>query len=486
MERPSSTDQAGSALQRAALFGLASSLAAVLGGILRAKATALALGPDGFGTAAAVVQITSLFFVPLGLVTGPALVSALARARERGESGQTYHDTAATLVLAGGTALGVLSVGAGAFVFRNEGPHLILFTGLAAVAALMDPLTRVTNASLLARGDVRRYAIVMASTSAIVAVVAAGATAAAGLPGQFVAAAVIPFLLLLAFGPIWQRALPDLRLLPRPTLDREYLREAAAVGVATLLTGAAMQASLSAIRWALWQHGGAEANGQFQAAWTVGSAYLGIMLQGVATGVFPRYAAATLESLPAEVDAASKFVFDAAPPIILIAIAVREPAMHLLYSSEFDVAGQLAGYQIAADFARALSYVYGGVLLYRGEVRAFMVTELIGAGMFALTSVLLVGRFGAVGAAYGYAVTYALYVVLSAVVLARVAKVPVRPYALLAVLLFTAASSGAVTACIEWPWLRWPLLLIGGVWATQTGIAALVWGRLRSRLGALR
>ena len=92
--------------------------------------------------------------------------------------------------------------------FAISTPVLALFTALAAVGAVFDPLARMPNASLLARGEVRKYAVLGATTSVVVAAVASAATAVAGLWGQFVAAAVMPALLLVAFLPAWQRALP--------------------------------------------------------------------------------------------------------------------------------------------------------------------------------------------------------------------------------------------------------------------------------------
>ncbi len=452
------------------------------GGILRAKATAVLLGPEGFGTVSAVLQIPQLLFVPLGLVTGPALVSSLGRARARQEAGQLYNDTAATLVLFGGAVLGALSVLTGVYVFRDQPPVLVLFTALAAVGAMLDPLARIPNANLLARGEVRQYAVIMATTSVVVAVVASAATALAGLWGQFIAAAVMPAVLLLLFSGLWRRALPDMRLVPRPALDRDFLREAAAVGAATLVASIGLQGALSTIRWALWQQGGAESNGQFQAAWSVGSAYLGIVMQGLGTGVFPRYAAATRESLPAEVDAAAKFVFDAAPPLILIAIAVREPMVHLLYSGEFDRAGTMLGYQMAADLAKALSFVYAGVLLFRGEVRAYLVTEVLGASLLGVSALVLVPLFGEIGASYAYAITYSLYVVIAAVALSRACDVSVRWRPVVLALVFTAGATGAVEVTGHWPMLRWVLLGVGCLWAMRTGVAHLVWTRVWTKL----
>lgn len=475
--------EASNAVQRAAIFGVLTTLATLAGSIARAKATAVVLGPTGLGEAASVLQITALVFVPIGLITGPALVSAFARAKSDPEASQAILDTASTVVVGLGVVLIVVATAAGWFVFPAASGALVGLTALAATAALLDPLVRIPGLGLLARGDVRRYAILNTGTWIVFSVAVVGATFAFGLSGQFLAAVAVPLVLVALFWPVWRAGLPDLRLAPLPRLDRAFLRDAIAVSVSSLIAALAIQGALSTIRWSLWREGGAEANGQFQAAWAIGGAYIGIVLQGLGTGIFPRYAAAKPEDLATEVDAGIRFVLDVAPPVILIAIAVREPVMRLLYSAEFQMASEMVGYQMAADLAKAVSYVYAGVLLYRGNMRAFLVTEVVVALLLGLIPMVLIPLIGPPGASYGYAITYSVYALLTSVVLARACDVPIRWRVQAFTLGFTVVASGLVAACLAWPMLRFVVLAVGLAWASQSALATTVVAKVRTLAG---
>src|SRR5262249_6873907 len=145
--------------------------------------------------------------------------------------------------------------------------------------------------------------------SVIGAVLACGGTYAFGVRGQLAATAAAALLTWPLSIVLAQRAYPSLRMTPRPRIRRDVLRAAFAVGASMLLATLAQQLSLSATRWALDRHGGTEANGQFQAAWLIGTNYLTVVLGSLGSVIFPRYAAAQdPEALAAIVDEAGHFV----------------------------------------------------------------------------------------------------------------------------------------------------------------------------------
>lgn len=467
----------GTALRRAALLGALASLTTVAASVIRGKATALALGPEGVGAAATIQQVALLLATPAALVGGPALLAALGEARRRGASGQPVLDTAWTALAA--LAVVAIPVGAIATGVTVPVPAAAALGGLAVAALIADAAARVPLSALLAREQPARYAGLSATLAAGTALAIAAATATAGLPGQFVAALAAPVVIGAMAVPVWRRVLPDLGLPTGPGLERSFLRDALKVGAATLIAGLATQGALSTIRWALWQHGAAAANGQFQAAWQIGSAYLGVVLGGFGTGLFPRYAAAKRADLPAEVAAASSLVFSIAPPLVLGAVALREPMIAVMYTGDFGVAADVLAWQLAGDVPKALAWSYAGVLLYRGHAGAFLVTEAVGAGLLALGSVLLVPALGPAGTGVAYLVAYALYAPFCAVVLARVEGVPVAWRDLVAALAFAGAVAAA--AHVDGVAVRVVLLGIAAAWALRGGLLDRVLARVRAR-----
>jgi hypothetical protein len=88
-----------------------------------------------------------------------------------------------------------------------------------------------------------------------------------------------------------------------------------------------------------------------------------------------------------------------APALAIIAIGFRDVAVWILYSGEFELAGEMLGYLLAGDIARTVTWSYLGVLPMRGQVRALIAVEgaaaLVGTGLFLLGAHL----FGPVGVA---------------------------------------------------------------------------------------
>jgi PST family polysaccharide transporter len=234
--------------------------------------------------------------------------------------------------------------------------------------------------------------------------------------GQLAAIALGPLILI----PLVIRAARRSRVWPpghAATFDTPFLARALEIGAASLVSGLSMQGALYFVRWNLEAKGGPEANGQFQAAYAIGSAYLGVLLAGIATYLYPRYANASDEAaLEVEVNTAARFISALAPPIVLLALAFSDVAVHLLYSSRFETTAEILKWQLAGDAAKCLAWVYAGPLLFRGRIRAYVGTELVAAGVLALSAWVFIHLNGLVGIGQAYLFTYVLYLPIAALV----------------------------------------------------------------------
>jgi len=441
----------------------------MLAALIKSKVSAVVLGPIGLGQAAEIMQLVTLCMVPLGLVTGPAFVTLIARARGNHEVVQRSYDGSATLILVLGLVL-TAAVGLAAGLVFGGTEHARAWALLAATWAIGAAVLALPAQVLMASGRTREFALFSGSIALALALIVSAGTFIGKLNGQFVAMAVGPAVLVLVCFPLYRRVLPGLRLTPRALVDGPFVRSTIVLGVSALLGGLATQAALSTIRWSLSGHGGDEANGQFQAAWAVGSAYFGLVLSGIGSVYFPRFAAAPdARSLSDEIGSAADFVIRTGGPIILVAIAVREPAIKLLYSGKFAVAAEMVGYQMAGDLAKAVSWAHAGPLLYRGKVRLFLITEGIGAGLLATLSVILVVHTGVQGPSYAYAVTYVVYAFVTALVISRGCGVTIRWRSVFLATGFAGVASAAVFLSDRFPILHVLLIAIALVWAQRTG-----------------
>jgi PST family polysaccharide transporter len=275
--------------------------------------------------------------------------------------------------------------------------------------------------------------------------------------------------------------------LPSRSVDLAFVKRALTVGASAFIAGCAGQAVLFTIRWTLEAHGGPHANGQFQAAYAIGSTYFGIVLDGIGTYVLPRYAAAqTPAELSREINAAARFVFRMAPPAIFAAIAMRGLLVRALYSHRFDEANELVGLQMVADIARAIVWVQASPLLYRNRIRAFLITETIAAVLVSGGSVILVPILGLNGVGYAYIGMYSVYAVVTGVAVSRSCGVPFEGRRLVVTLALTAAAYVVLRLTNLHEAVRWVVLAGVLVAWKRNGVLDSVWSKVRGKLSVLK
>ena len=475
-------------LGTAMALGVLTSGASLVFSILRSKVTALVLGPDGIGKVAEVMQIVSMANLPATMMTGPALVSGVAEAVRRDDRAEVERmaRTATTVALGASIVGGIVAVIAGYWLLPAPwGKSAWPFTILAAIAAMFSAWAAISQQVLTAHARLLRLTVVRLLIAASGVALLCGGTLLFGLTGQFLALALAAAITVPIAGVALQR---DLGFFPGPwrAVDVQFVRRSLAVGATALVAGGLQQGMLFTIRWPLEKHGGPPANGQFQAAYAIGSTYFAIVLDGIGTYVLPRYAAAqTPGELAREIDAAARFVFRMAPPAIFAAIAMRALLVRALYSHRFDEANELVGIQMVGDMARSIAWVQASPLLYRNRIRAFLLTETYATFAVAAGTVVLVPIYGLDGVGYAYLGMYVGYVVLTAIVVSRSCGVPFGGRRVVATLALTAAAYVVLRLTSLHEAVRW-VVLAGVLVAWQrNGVLGSVWSKVRGKLSVL-
>jgi O-antigen/teichoic acid export membrane protein len=358
---------------------------------------------------------------------------------------------------------------------------------MAAAGAAGLAWAAIPSQTLIALGALRRLTVVSLATATVSTVLVVVATWLFALDGQFVAIAVaglaaVPITYALASTP-----LRGLRWRVSGRLDSAYGRRALRIGVASLVAALTAQGMLFTIRWSLEARGGPALNGQFQAAWAIGAAYFGLVLSSLGNYAFPRYAAASSSAeLAQELDDTLQFLFRITPPIIILAVGFRREIVEALYSHKFDPAVELMGIQMTGDFAKAVSWAHAGPLLYRGRIRAFLCTEVFASGTMIATVIPLVHRYGLDGVGYAYVITYASYVVVTAVALRIDCSVPFRLRYLLGTAAVTAALILMVPLERRVPSSRWLFAVGAIIWLQRAGVLAHLREGIRARARRVR
>jgi antigen flippase len=472
-------------VERFAQMGLLTSGVTVALGIVRSKLVAVKLGPLGVGIAAEVTQLLALAGVVATVASSPALLKWISESVRDNDGKRLERGLGTALVLAvllGGTAT-LICIAIAPGILPSDWPInrelAVAFSGASIVLYAMAAcvLTVHVGASDLKAISLSSLLSGVLGTVALVVLVWFG-----GLEGQFVAIAVggafafaVPAVLLK------RRRTPPVVL--RPAWDGEFARQAFTIGATSLVSGYVAQGLLSAIRFILEHEGagtnGAVLNGNFQAAYAIGTTYFQAVLQGVGQFYFPRYAAArTAEELTTEVHGAATFVLRYTPLLAFLAISHRDVIVHLLYSDKFRLASAMLGFMFAADILKATSWSYAGPLPMRGRVRAFLVTE-VSAFAFGVPLYWLAIHFiGPQAVGLGMLVNTAIYLAIAMGVTRRSCGVRVERMHIVAAVGLALLAAGYTVLLAHYEWLRWPMTAVVVVAAAAAGAP-----RILTRLG---
>jgi len=156
---------------------------------------------------------------------------------------------------------------------------------------------------------------------------------------------------------------------------------------------------------------GIDSVGLYQAAWALSGLFVGFILTAMGTDFYPR-----LTSLIGDNEAASRVVNEQteigmllALPGLLGTLAFAPLVIVLFYSKRFLPGAALLPWFVLGVFGRVVSWPLGYIQLAKGASRWFAATE---SALVALEMGLIlwaVPRFGVVGAAYAFAISYFAY-----------------------------------------------------------------------------
>lgn len=453
-----SADSRARGLLSATLFGLTVTAGTTLMNLARSKVSAEVLGPAGFGVAAMANQWVQLFTVVGAVVTGPALITTLAKKPSASIERRVLGFASLTVLMVNVVALGLALGAEHVLEGRTQVPALLIV--LSTVGTTLSTLSQVPQARLIALNQLAKLTRLSLASTALNTIFVVGGTVLGGLEGQFAGAALGAGAGMLIFRVF---AVPSFHETAAPREHGfEFLRLALGLGVTSLIAGFAVQFALTAIRVSIDESSGATIGGLFQAAWGLNTVVFTAITGGLGNFAFPRFSAAkSAESLGLEVSHTLSFVLRLAVPAAFVSLALQDLVVPLLFSDRFAGASSLIALLICGDVFRAGSWVMSGPLMYRGRVRAFLTLELLGALALGGVAPFLFVRFGLDGIGWAYCGNALLQLLASSVLLRRTESIrlPLRQLGL------TLGSGSAALVGLwllsSWPATRWLLLTSG-------------------------
>ncbi len=186
------------------------------------------------------------------------------------------------------------------------------------------------------------------------------------------------------------------------------------LGSAFMVSGFLMMGAAFVVRAMVLQWDGAEAAGYYQAAWTIGGMYVGIILQAMGTDFYPRLTGAAHDHalMNRLVNEQTLVGLLLAAPGVIATLAFASLAIFLLYSAQFSQATDVLRWVCLGMAIRVISWPMGYTILAKGANGLFFGTELAWTVVNVGLAAILIPRYGVNGAGMAFFGAYVFHLAM--------------------------------------------------------------------------
>ncbi len=370
----------GEILKSSALIG-GSQVLTIAIGIVRTKAMAVLLGPAGFGLMGLYGSIIDLVLSIASLGIGSSGVRQIAESVGSGNTERiartvtVLRKTAVLLGILGAVLMVAFSAQLSTLTFGNDrhaGAVALLslavfFRSVAAgQGALIQGMRRIA--------DLARIGVIGALLGAIASIVLVYFLGEDGVAPALVAVAALALLI-----SWWYSRKVKIE---RPAMTRvEVRREATALlklGFAFMASGVLMMGASYAVRIIVLRTEGLDAAGFYQAAWTLGGLYVGIILQAMGADFYPRLVGAATDNPQCNqlVNEQTQVSLLLAGPGVIATLVFAPLVISLFYSAKFAEAVEVLRWICLGVALRVITWPIGFIIVAKNRQAIFLATEI--------------------------------------------------------------------------------------------------------------
>lgn len=445
-------------------------------GIARTKAMAVLLGPAGFGLAGLYMSVANLAQSVAALGVNSSGVRQIAESAGSGDR-QRIARTAAVLRWVS-LALGAL----GALV-------LIVFA---------VPIARLTFGT-----DQRWAGIGILSAAVFFALVSAGQGALiqgmrrisdlakmSVLGSLFATLAAIPLVywfredgvapslvvaaaMTLAASWYYSRKIE----VERPPISLAQFRQETSplikLGFAFMISSMLMMASAYVIRIIVRQQAGLEATGFYQAAWTIGGLYVGMILQSMGADFYPRLTAAIHdhEECNRLVNEQARVSVLLAGPGVIATLALAPLVLSVMYAPGFGAATGLLRWMCLGIAMRVVSWPMGFIIMAKAKQNLIIFCEVAWTIVHLGLAWILVSWVGVDGTGIAFFASYSFHIALNYAIVRRLTGFRWTRENISAILLYVVSIATIFIGCVALP--TQPAIVLGLTVASLLGLYAI-------------
>lgn len=194
------------------------------------------------------------------------------------------------------------------------------------------------------------------------------------------------------------------------TTDKEARKAIGGYMLMAITSALTVPTSLILVRNILIDQVGWEAAGQWQAVWKISEVYLGVITMALGTYYLPRLSSLVgVDAIVSEIHKTARIVL---PLVAILALGVyllRDVAIWLLFTKEFNAARDLFAVQLCGDVIKIASWLYAYPMLSRGATKWFVSTEILFSLLFVGLTHFFVSCMGINGVVISYFINYSIY-----------------------------------------------------------------------------
>src|SRR5579883_421391 len=193
------------------------------------------------------------------------------------------------------------------------------------------------------------------------------------------------------------------------------------LGFAFMISGFLTMGAAYAVRILLLRRSGVAATGYYQAAWTLGGLYVGIILQAMGADFYPRLTAQANDNRAVNtiVNEQTKVGLLLAGPGVLATLVFAPVILLVFYSAKFHPALDLLRWLSLGTFLQVISWPMGFIVLAKGRQLIFLASDFAWAVVYLALAWALIGWIGTNGAGIAFCGSYAFHTLLNYVIARR-------------------------------------------------------------------
>ncbi|MCD6048110.1 MAG: lipopolysaccharide biosynthesis protein [Gammaproteobacteria bacterium] len=251
------------------------------------------------------------------------------------------------------------------------------------------------------------YSIILSLQGLVLTVIL---TSVFKLPGALWSLLLNQSLIFLFFYPFLKKKLPIKIKQLWGNVEKIYIKKLLVFGAMSVVSAIALPCTQIAIRTLIIHKLSVEAAGYWQAVTRISDSYLAIITSVLSVYYLPKLSSLkNYVSLKGEILQAYKYILPATILLALLIFLLKKPIVYVLLSKKFLPILPLIGAQLIGDILKIGSWLLGFVMWAKGNIKLFILTEVIFSFTYFLFAWIGIQYFELIGVLSAFCLNYFLY-----------------------------------------------------------------------------